>query len=262
MIMKNRRAILDWSIFAKEQSVPSIASESRPEEAERACILVASVHAQVLEFLRGGLIPNGYSVFCTTDGLSTMEAIAEDRADLLILDGDCPTDRDYQMCLRVRRMSSLPIILLSSKTEEEEIAKGFRQGADHYVTKPFGLSSLLARVETLLRRLGNGREREPRSFVSRNLCIEFDRCQVTVQGRPVKLSKTEYQLLSEMVRHRGKVLSPAQLLSRVWGMEYQEDIECLRTCIWRLRRKIEEAPGNPEYILTVPGTGYLFNSSS
>jgi two-component system KDP operon response regulator KdpE len=245
-----------------QNSIPVASGGYRDREQVRLpYILIGAADAQLLESLHISLELAGYQVFCTTEGLELLQKVVTVKPEAVIIDGDCAKDVDYKMCQRVRRISAVPIILLSSKNDEEEIVKGFKQGADDYITKPFGTPQLLARIEALRRRTIGCQEKEASPFTDGNLYIDFDRCQVILGGKSVKLTKIEYRLLREMVHHRGKVLFPEQLLIRVWGPEYKEYVDCLRVAIWRLRQKIEEKPSQPKYIHTLHGIGYMFDLS-
>lgn len=203
----------------------------------------------------------GYEVLVAQDGETALRMVIEDSPALMLLDLGLPDMDGFEVCRRVRKFSSIPIIVVSVRDTEWDKVRAFHLGADDYVTKPCGYRELLARINAVLRRTRSQEPAQPEPlFSSGDLKIDFGRRRVEVRGNPVNLSLTEYRLLCELVQHRDKVLLPAELLTRVWGAEYRDDTSLLRTCIWRLRKRIEPDPHHPKYIVRVAG-GYMFNHS-
>jgi len=163
----------------------------------------------------------------------------------------------YEVCRRVREFSNLPIIMLTAKAREADMLEGFDVGADDYLTKPFSAKELIARVGAVLRRSKSPKEITVKKIECGDLKIDFARHQVTVRGQQVRLTRTEYKLLHELAMNANKVMLHQDLLTEVWGPEYRDDIDYLRTYIRYLRQKIEVDPSHPRYILTHTGVGYM-----
>jgi len=174
-----------------------------------------------------------------------------------------PNVDGFEVCRRLREWSQVPIVMLSARGETLDKVRCLNLGADDFVTKPFAMDELIARVKSVLRRARMPDEiREPSSFIRGNIEIDLLRRRVTVAGKEVRLTPTEYMLLQELASNVGKVLSHTHLLGRVWGADYVEDRQFLHVFINRLRTKLEADPQNPEYITTVSGVGYLFKDVS
>jgi two-component system KDP operon response regulator KdpE len=151
--------------------------------------------------------------------------------------------------------------MLTAKVEDVDKVKGLKLGADDYITKPFNVQELLARIEAVLRRAGSSEDaKAPRTFTGGDVSVDFVRRRVMVRGQEIALTLTEYKLLSQLVSNAGRVMLHRELLTRVWGAEYQNELEYLRAYIRHLRQKIEEDPHQPKYILSKPGIGYIFVS--
>jgi two-component system KDP operon response regulator KdpE len=181
--------------------------------------------------------------------------------DLIILDLMLPRLDGFEVCRRLREFSTVPIIILTAKGEEVDKVKGLELGADDYLTKPFGVPELLARIKAVLRRtrVVPAQKLEP-IFNLATFSVNFAQRRVVANGKDVKLSPTEYKLLYELVTNAGRVVLHQDLLARVWGREYRDETEYLRVYIRYLRQKIEEDPSQPKLILTEPGVGYRFAS--
>jgi len=164
-----------------------------------------------------------------------------------------------ELCRRIREMSSVPIIVLSVKGEERTKVDALDSGADDYVTKPFGIDELMARVRAALRRSGGPATQEPASFEAGDFRIDMDARRVHTQGREVRLTPKEFDLFVYMARHPNRVLTHAALLEAVWGQASQEQPEYLRVFMGQLRKKLEPDPSNPRYLVTEPWVGYRFN---
>ena len=224
-------------------------------------ILVVDDEPQIARVLRTGLKTHGYDVRVAADGVSALETFADWHPDLVVTDLAMPNMGGLDLCRNLREISQLPIIVLSVRGEEKTKVEALDAGADDYVTKPFGMDELLARVRAQLRRAMT----PPSSGASSSVLevgdfrIDQEGRSVFVRGREVHLTPKEYDLLVHFVRHAGKVLTHRTLLGAVWGGNYTEQGEYLRVFVGQLRKKIEANPSAPRYILTEPWVGYRFN---
>jgi DNA-binding response OmpR family regulator len=224
-------------------------------------ILVVDDEPRLLAFLRSELKASGYQVSVAQDGKSALRAAAARGPDLVILDVMLPDMDGFEVCRRLRETSSVPILMLTARTNDTDKVEGLDAGADDYLTKPFSTSELLARVRALLRRVrvsdteGPGTEFRCGDFV-----IDFQRRKVEMRGEEVRLSATEYKMLTELCRNAGKVILRGELLARVWGSAYHNEVQYVWVYIGYLRSKLEKDPRHPEYILTYPGVGYSFRA--
>lgn len=229
------------------------------KNAPSAHVLVVDDEARLVTLVRKNLESMGYKVSTAGDGKTAISLLELEDFDLIILDLMLPDIDGYDVCRHIREFSNVPIIMLTARSDETEKVRGLDLGADDYLTKPFHAQEMLARVRAVLRRtkLPLQAKKQPVLTV-RDLCIDFARRQVTVRGERVKLSPTEYKLLYELATNAGRVLLHDELLRRVWGSEYRDEVEYLRVYIRYLRQKLEEDPAKPRYILTEPGVGYCF----
>jgi DNA-binding response OmpR family regulator len=224
-------------------------------------ILIVDDEARILRLVRSNLEPHGYKVLTAMDGESALTAAEMNDPDLIILDLMLPRLDGFEVCRRLREFSTVPIIILTAKGEEVDKVRGLELGADDYLTKPFGVPELIARIKAVLRRthVPVAQKHEP-IFNLGNFSVNFAQRRVSANGRDVKLSPTEYKLLYELVTNAGRVVLHQDLLARVWGREYRDETEYLRVYIRYLRQKIEEDPSQPKLILTEPGVGYRFSA--
>ncbi|HKR01563.1 MAG TPA: response regulator transcription factor [Pyrinomonadaceae bacterium] len=227
-------------------------------------ILVVDDEPQIARVLRTGLKTHGYDVRVASDGVSALETFQDWRPDLVVTDLAMPNLDGLDLCRRLRAISQLPIIVLSVRGEEKTKVEALDAGADDYVTKPFGMDELLARVRAQLRRAAMPPLSEVSSTVLEvgDFRIELESRSVFVGEREVHLTPKEYDLLVHFVRHAGKVLTHHTLLAAVWGGNYTEQGEYLRVFVGQLRKKIEPNPSSPRYILTEPWVGYRFDPGS
>ncbi|MFH0769278.1 MAG: response regulator transcription factor [Chloroflexota bacterium] len=226
-------------------------------------ILVADDELSIIKFLRANLVDKGYEVFTAMNGVEALRAIEMELPDLVILDIMMPKMDGFEVCRRLREWSQVPIIMLSARGNEEDKVKCLGLGADDYITKPFGAGELIARVKAVLRRTETaGSVSSQPSFTSGDLSINFAKRQVTIAGKEVRLTPTEYNLLQELVLNAGKVLTHTYLLNKVWGPEYRDEREYLHVFVRRLRAKLEPTPTNPVYIMSVSGVGYQFKGTA
>lgn len=218
---------------------------------------------RLIRFVRANLESVGHKVIVAEEAQSALRLLDRETPNLVILDIMLPGMDGFELCQRIREYSTVPIIMLTAKAEESDKVKGLRLGADDYLTKPFGVQELLARVEAVLRRAEYPEETSVSpTFTYRDVSIDFLRYRVTKRGKEVRLTPTEYRLLFQLAKNAGRVMFHEELLSNVWGAEYRDEVEYLRAYIRHLRRKIEDDPSRPTYILSKPGIGYLFASSS
>jgi len=180
--------------------------------------------------------------------------------NLVVLDVMMPKKDGFETLKELRTFSPVPVIMLSARGDDSDRIKGLGLGADDYIAKPFNPDELVARIEAIRRRLSSlERKNTPRELVVQGLKINFDERQLTVRGEDIKLTRIEWLLLSELAINAGHLMTYYDLLSRIWGPEYRDDIQILRTWISRLREKIEIDPSDAQIISTVPKTGYIFN---
>ena len=223
-------------------------------------VLIVDDDLTLLRGMQDSLEDEEYHVVTARDGQEAMRLVYSERPDLIILDIMMPRLDGWQVCLRVREMSDVPIIMLTVKGEKQDVVKGLDLGADDYLPKPFDAEELLARVRAALRRARTepvAHEGE-RTFSDDYLSINLDTRRVLVNGELIRLTPTEYKLLALLVRNRGRVLETRHILKSVWGVEYVDEIDYVRTYIWHLRRKIEPDPKNPRYLISELSVGYRF----
>ncbi len=223
-------------------------------------ILVVDDEIEILRALQRSLTAYGYEVFTAGSGEEALEAITHHRPDLILLDLGLPGISGLEVCKQVRVQSNLPIIVLSVKNAERDKVLALDLGADDYVSKPFGINEVLARVRVALRHTAQVKAGTEPTFVAGPLKVDFAHRLVQVNGQEVKLTPTEYDLLKALIKNTGKIMTRQMLLSQVWGTGYGSEAHYLHVYIGQLRRKIEPDPAHPRFILTVSGVGYRFNS--
>lgn len=222
-------------------------------------ILIVDDDPDSIDLVENGLQMEGYQTITANDGQEALQAFFGSQPDLLVLDITMPKLDGYEVCRRVREISDVPIIMLTALGREEDIVKGLDLGADDYLTKPFRVGELSARIRANLRRAqADSGPGETIIYSDDYLSIDLDARRVTVNGEIVKLTPTEYKLLAMLVKNKGRLLEFRQLLEGVWGFEYIDDIDYLRVYVWYLRRKLEPSPQNPVYILNELNVGYRF----
>ncbi len=220
-------------------------------------ILVVDDEPQILRSLRTTLAAHGYDVQTAASGEDAVALVDGHMPDLVVLDLVLPGISGLDVCRYLRERSPVPILILSARGDERDKVRALDLGADDYLTKPFGVNELLARIRAALRRAAGARG--PAAVaVSGDLRVDFDRRQVTVAGAEVRLTPTEFDLLKALVANAGRVLTHGYLLRTVWGPEYEGESQLLRVFVGQLRRKIERDPARPRHILTEPGVGYRF----
>lgn len=220
-------------------------------------ILIVDDEEHYLRLMEFNLKTEGYRVVKAKNGLEALDAVAMQKPDLVLLDIRMSEIDGFTTCERIREFTNIPIIMVTAIGREKDRIRGLDTGADDYITKPFSINELLARVRSALRRTQSSEITfTNRIFNHGNLKIDFSRAEVFRDGQPINLSATEYRLLLQFARKVGSVLSSEQLLSDVWGPEYKHDREICWVSISRLRQKLEIDPKNPVHIVTRPGLGY------
>jgi two-component system, OmpR family, KDP operon response regulator KdpE len=228
--------------------------------AQPATVLVIDDDRTLVHLVTNALQQEEYAVLNAYDGQEGLRKMYEARPDLIILDINMPTMDGWTVCHRIREVSNVPIVMLTARDEPEEIVKGLDMGADDYILKPFQITVLLARVRANLRRAATEPTVVRKDIVYSDdyLTINLDEHRVTIDGEPVRLTPTEFNLLAHLVDSSPRIVSYRDLLEQVWGFEYIDDIDYLRVYIWHLRRKLERNPKEPVYIINELGVGYRF----
>jgi two-component system, OmpR family, KDP operon response regulator KdpE len=221
-----------------------------------ASILVVDDEPQIRRTLRTTLSFRGYLITEAATGEEALELVRKQKPDLILLDVNLPGFSGIETCREIRRTTDAPIIMLTVRNAERDKVVALDAGADDYVTKPFGIEELLARVRASLRRHPSA-EATP-AFHSKDFAVDFELRRVTVAGEQIHLAPKEFEVLKQLIANQGKPVSHRRLLQSVWGPEYGEETENLRVVINQLRKKIEKDPAQPRYILTEPWVGYRF----
>jgi two-component system KDP operon response regulator KdpE len=222
-------------------------------------ILIVDDEARMRRFVRMNLDLEGYEVFEAENGMSALQRVRDDMPDLVLLDVMMPDLDGFETLARIREMSSVSVIMLTVKGDEDDRIKGLDLGADDYITKPFSPRELVSRIRAVLRRVEPPKtQTEEPLAIDDDLAIDFPRREVIVRGARIKLRPTEYRLLLHLVENAGWIVPQETLLAKVWGPEYRDDTQLLRLYINYLRKKIEPDPANPRYIFTERGVGYQF----
>src|ERR687888_532906 len=224
---------------------------------EKSRVLVVDDEPQITRVLRTVLTSQGYQVQTAAEGEAALSSLNEWHPELVITDLYMPRMNGLELCKRIRAMSSVPIIVLSVKGEERTKVEALDSGADDYVTKPFGMDELLARVRAALRR--SSADSEVASFEVGDFRVDLDGRRVHARGQEVRLTPKEFDLFVYMARHPNRVITHRTLLEAVWGEASQEQPEYLRVFMGQLRKKLEPDPSTPKYLVTEPWVGYRFN---
>ena len=220
-------------------------------------ILVVDDEPQIRRSLQVNLEGKGYAVFTAEGADQAFEVIGNRSPDVILVDLLMPGTDGIELTRRLRQQSVVPIIILSAIGDERKKVEALELGADDYVTKPFNMEELLARIKSVLRRAAGAHSSEP-IWTSGDLSVNFDRREVRLKGESVKLTPTEYDLLKYMIENAGKVLTQKMLLTAVWGPAYSDQAQYLRVFVGQLRKKLEKNPASPRFILTDLGVGYRF----
>ena len=225
-------------------------------------ILVVDDEQSIVDIVEYNLRREGFQVVTASDGLECLLKFEKEKPDLILLDVMMPEMNGFEVLRRIRERSNVPVIILTARAEEVDTVLGLELGADDYVTKPFSIRELMARVRTNLRRtavMKSDTAQKEQELLAGELRLDTERYEATKQGQPLDLTLRELELLKFMMLNRGQVFSREDLLEKVWGYEYYGDVRTVDVTVRRLREKIETVPGAPEYILTRRGVGYYFS---
>ena len=225
-------------------------------------ILLVDDEERILNFLKSKLKAQGYGVITARDGIEALEQVQGQEPDLMVLDLIMPKMNGFEVLKELRHFSSIPVIVLSAKGADMEKIKGLSLGADDYLSKPFNPDELVARIEAVRRRLQPERRKPPAPVSLGDITIDFEKRRVSIRGEFKPFTRIEWLLFSEMAQNVGRLMLYGELLTRIWGPEYRDDVHILRTWISRLRHKIEKDPNKPTLIRTVPKTGYIIENPS
>ncbi|MGH3764205.1 MAG: response regulator [Pseudonocardiaceae bacterium] len=221
-------------------------------------VLVVDDDPQIRRALKINLTARGYTVLTAPDGTTALHAAAHDHPDVVVFDLGLPDLDGAEVITGLRGWSTMPIIVLSARTDSGDKVEALDAGADDYVTKPFGMDELLARLRAAVRRAAtHPSDGEPVVYAG-SLCVDLAAKQVTRDGAVVRLTPTEWGILELLVRHQGRLVSQRQLLTEVWGPSYQSESHYLRVYLAQLRRKLEPDASHPKHLITEPGMGYRF----
>lgn len=226
---------------------------------DRQRILIVDDEPQIGRVMRTGLASHGFDVRVATDGEAALDLFSDWHPALVITDLSMPNMGGLEFCRRLRLISNIPLIVLSVKSEERVKVEALDTGADDYVTKPFGMDELVARIRAALRRTAISGAKESVAIEGGDFRVDPEAHKASVKGREVHLTPKEFELLAYLVQHPGTVLTHHKLLGAIWGGDYTEQTEYLRVFIGQLRKKVEVDPANPKYIVTEPWIGYRFN---
>jgi len=230
---------------------------SRKQGANKCRLLVVDDEVRILNFLRSNLRAQGYEVVTASNGLEALEQFHASQPDLILLDILMPEMNGLDVLKELRGFSKVPVIFLSARGNEREKIAGLDMGADDYISKPFSPDELVSRIEAVMRRFKPSEPKIPDELYLGDIALDFKAHKVIVRGDEIYLTRLEWLLLSELALNADRLMTYEQLLVRVWGAEYRDDVQFLRTWISRLRRKIEEKPDEPRIILTVTKMGYI-----
>jgi DNA-binding response OmpR family regulator len=226
-------------------------------------VLVVDDEERILDFLRSKLKVSGYEVLTASNGVEALEQVQAQEPELVVLDVLMPRMDGFETLKRLRTFSPVPVIILSAKGTNADKVKGLQLGADDYLAKPFSPDELIARIEAVRRRLSPDDKRKIREQLSLgDLVVDFKKRLIMVRGKEIRLTRIEWLLLSELTQNAGSLMFYSDLLTRIWGPEYRDDIQILRTWISRLRDKVESDPNNPTLIRNIPKTGYMIDQPS
>ncbi|WP_077849085.1 winged helix-turn-helix domain-containing protein [Clostridium puniceum] len=225
-------------------------------------ILIVDDEEHIIELLKFNLLNAGYEVLTANDGIDAVRIAKAEKPSLLLLDLMLPGIDGFDVCKEIKRnneMKNTSIVMLTAKGEELDKILGLELGADDYITKPFSVRELLARVKAVLRRTNSFNDAEEEIYDSQNLKVDFERHEVSVNGEKVDLTLKEFELLQILIKNKGKILKRETLLDKIWGYEYIGETRTVDVHIRYLRKKIEEDDKNPRFIETIRGVGYRFN---
>lgn len=225
-------------------------------------ILIVDDEEHICELIKFNLENNGYKCICALNGIDALNIVKEEKPDLVLLDLMLPGMDGYDVCKEIRKdnnTSTTSIIMITAKGEELDKVLGLELGADDYITKPFSVREMVARVKAVLRRRTTINI-ESKSYILGNIVVDFEKHSFTKEGKKIELTLKEFELLEVLIKNKGKVMTRDFLLDRIWGYEYIGETRTVDVHIRHLRKKIEDDDKNPKYIETIRGIGYRFNS--
>ena len=223
-------------------------------------ILAVDDEERILTFLKSKMKASGYDVITASNGKEALELVETQRPDMIVLDIMMPKMDGIETLRQLRGFSSVPVIMLSARGSDTDKIKGLSLGADDYLGKPFNPDELIARIEAIRRRSTRDNViATPEQIAIGSVIIDLGKCRVTVSGHETSLTRIEWLLLSKLAQNAGRLMTYEELLSSIWGPEYLNDIQILRTWISRLRGKIEKQSSNPNIISTIPKVGYMMD---
>jgi two-component system KDP operon response regulator KdpE len=223
-------------------------------------VLIVDDEPRILKFLEVKLKASGYGVLTANSGFEALEQVEAQDPDLVVLDVLMPKKDGFETLKELRAFSSVPVIILSAKEADADKIRGLELGADDYLAKPFSPDELVARIEAVRRRLESSQDRKVvESIALGHISINLKKHTVSVNDKEIQLTRIEWLLLSELARNAGKLMTYSELLTKIWGPEYRDDVQILRTWVSRLRQKIEREPDQPAIIRTIPKTGYMID---
>ena len=222
----------------------------------RTTILVADDESSMRKYISSNLKVRGYEVIAAADGIEALKLLAEHPIDLVLLDIGMPGPDGTQVLAALRRDTQVPVIMVSARGREHDKVHALDLGADDYLTKPFGVDELLARVRATLRRAGSVLESSLPAYRHEELEVDFSARRVRLAGRDISLTPKQYDVLAYLARNAGKVLTHRQILQAVWGGQYADEVDYVWTYVRRIRRRLEPDPARPRFVLTEPGVGY------
>ena len=226
-------------------------------------VLIVDDEVRILNFLSSKLKVSDYEVFTASNGYKALEQIQSQEPDIVVLDVLMPKMDGFETLKEIRGFSSVPVIILSARGSYTDKVKGLKLGADDYLSKPFNPDELVARIEAVRRRMISQQDRRvPEELNLGEVTIDFKKRTVVVRGQEVRLTRIEWLLLSELAQNVGRLMLYSELLTRVWGPEYRDDVQILRTWMSRLRYKIEKNPNKPSLIRTISKTGYIIDQAA
>ncbi len=240
---------------------PSAQNSPNSNNGEKTRVLIAEDDDSLRHLLTIALKRDGYQILAVRDGKEALNAFATASFDIVLLDINMPIIDGYEVCTELRKRTDVPIIMITAKSRTDEVVTGFQLGADYYMTKPFSMQELRARIQAMLRRMSSEANRKAANILSfGELSLDEENHQVTLRGEEISLTPNEFRVLSYLMHNPDRLISKEEFLSAVWDYQSMEDTNFVRVTIRRLRSKIEKDPSNPHYLRTVHGEGYQFNT--
>jgi DNA-binding response OmpR family regulator len=225
-------------------------------------VLIVDDEQRILKFLELKLKASGYGVLTANNGFEALEQVEAQEPDMVVLDVLMPKKDGFETLRELRAFSSVPVIILSAREADADKIRGLELGADDYLAKPFSPDELVARIEAVRRRLESSQDRKVVEFITLgHVSVNLKKHTVSVNEKEIQLTRIEWLLLSELARNAGKLMTYSELLTKIWGPEYRDDVQILRTWVSRLRQKIEREPDQPAIIRTIPKTGYMIDET-